>query len=209
MTINNFFNIKPQIKINLLRNEIIENLPKIKLSKKNLYIHIRSDDIFKYKKKYEHIQPPLCFYINVLNYFYFEKIYIISSDIGNPVISKLIKYSPNIIFKLNNLKKDISILINAYNLVSSTSSFFIGALQLNYNIRFLWDYNIYNLRIKNIVFHYDLYKFINRNIIIYRMEPSKRYRNIIFFWKNNRRQIKLITKEKCFNNFRIIHYKTD
>ena len=95
------------------------------------------------------------------------------------MINKLIKYSPNIIFKINNLKKDISILINAYNLVSSTSSFFTGALQLNYNIRFLWDYNIYSLRVKNVVFHYDLYKFINRNIIIYRMEPSIKYRNII------------------------------
>ena len=204
-----YYNIKPQVKINLMRNEIIRNLPNIKLSNKDLYIHIRSDDIFKYKRRYEHIQPPLCFYKSILNSFNFEKIYIISSDIGNPVIYKIINYYSNIIFKKGNLKNDISILINAYNLVSSTSSFFIGALQLNYNIRFLWDYNIYSLRLKNVVFHYDLYKITNRNIIIYRMEPSKKYKNIIFFWENNRRQIKLILKEKCFYNFRIIHYKTD
>ena len=95
------------------------------------------------------------------------------------MINKLTKFYSNIIFIKNNLKRDISILINAYNLVSSTSSFFISALQLNYNIRFLWDYNIYNLSLKNIVFHYDLYKFIKRNIIIYRMEPSKTYKNIL------------------------------
>ena len=206
---NKFYNIKPQIKINLIRNEIIGNLPNIKLSKKDLYIHIRSDDIFKYKIKSEHIQPPLCFYKRILNHFNFEKIIIISSDNGNLVINKLLKHYSNITFKIKNLKKDISILINAYNLVSSTSSFFIGALQLNYNIRFLWDYNIYTLGLKNMVFHYDLYKFINRNIIIYRMEPSKKYKNIIFFFNNIRRQIKLILKEQCINNFKIINYKTD
>lgn len=209
---NKYYNVKPEIKIDLIRNEIIRNLPNLKLSNKDLYIHIRSDDLFKYEKEFDnndHIQPPLCFYNNIINNFNFENVYIISSDKGNPVISKLIYYYSNIIFYINKLKYDISILINAYNLVSSTSSFFISALQLNYNIKFLWDYDIYELNLKDIVLHYDLYKFINRNFIIYRMEPSKLYKNIIFLWKNNRRQLKLLLKEKCNNNFRIIHYKTD
>lgn len=204
----NILNIKPQIRINLIRNEIVKNLPKIIIPKKDLYIHIRSDDIFREKKtfkSYRYIQPPLCFYKNILKNFKFKNIHIISSDKGNPIISKLISFKENIILKKNILKIDISILINAYNLVSSTSSFFIGALQLNYNIKYLWDYNIFNLNYKNIFFHYDLFKYPYRKFVLYRMEPSKNYKNIIFRWKNNKRQKKLMIKEKCYNNFQIIY----
>ena len=201
-------NIKPKIRINLLRNEIIKNLPRIKLSKKDLYIHIRSDDIFIRKKMFKsngYIQPPLCFYKNILNNFKFRNIRIISSDKGNPVISKLINFKKNLILKKLILKFDISILINAYNLVSSTSSFFISCLQLNYNIKYLWDYNIFNFQKKNVFLHYDLYKYPYRRFILYRMEPTKNYKNIIFRWKNNKRQIKLMIKENCYNNFHIIY----
>lgn len=207
-SLKNFFNIKPKIRINLLRNEIIKNLPKIKLSKKDLYIHIRSDDIFipkKMKKSNGYIQPPLCFYKNILNNFKFRNIHIISSDKGNPVITKLINFKEDIILKKHILKFDISILINAYNLVSSTSSFFISCIQLNYHINSLWDYNIYNFQKKNLFFHYDLYEYPYRRFILYRMEPTKNYKNFIFRWKNNKRQIKLMIKEKCYNNFQIIY----
>lgn len=205
----NFFIIKPEIRINLLRNEIIKNLPKIKLSKRDLYIHIRSDDIFRLEKIFksnEYIQPPLCFYKNIINNFKFQNIHIVSSDKGNPTISKLIKLKDNILFKKNSLKFDITILINAYNLVCSTSSFFFSNLQLNYNINYLWDYNICNIKIKNIFFHYDLFKLPFRRFTLYRMEPTKNYKNIIFRWKNNKKQIKLMIKEKCYNNFQIIYY---
>ena len=206
---DNIFNIKLELKILLLKEEIMKNIPKIKISKKNLYIHIRSDDIFKLKKKInkEYIQPPLCFYLNILKSFKFQNIYIISSDKGNPNINKLINYYPKILFKINNIKKDISILLNAYNLVGSVSSFFITILQLNYNINFLWDYNIYSLRFKNIAYHYDIYKYPNRRFIIYRMEPSSIYKNGMQTLKNNKRQIKLMIKDKCINNFSIILYK--
>lgn len=178
------------------------------LSKKDLYIHIRSEDIFQRKKIInEHIEPPLCFYRSILNNFNFQNIIIISSDNSNPIIKKLINYYPKIIFKKNTLPLDISYLINAYNMVSSVSSFFIGSLQLNYNIKFLWDYNSYHMRIKNLAFHYDLYSYPNRNIIIYRMEPSKIYKKVLYLWKNNKKQIKLMLKDKCLNNFSIILYK--
>jgi hypothetical protein len=206
----NIFSIKLEINIIFLRNEIIRNLPKVNLSDKDLFIHFRSGDIFQYKKIVnEHLEPPLCFYKNLLYYFKFNNIYIISLDKRNPVINKLINYYPNIIFNKNNLQYDISILLNAYNLVSSCSSFFTGVLQLNYNIKTLWEYNSYNMRAKNIAFHYDLYKYPYRNFTIYRMEPSKLYKNIIYFWKNNRRQNKLLIKDKCNSNFAIFFYKNN
>ena len=201
---NDFFMIKPEIKTNLLRNEIIRNLPKIKLSASDLYIHIRSDDIFKFKNiENQSTQPPLCFFYHILDNFKFLKIYIISSDEGNPVITKLIKNYP-ILFLKNNLDYDISTLINAFNIVGSSSSFFTGILQLNYNIKYLWDYNFFEMRIKNMIFHYDLYKYPQRNFIIYRMEPTKIYKKVLFNWKNNKKQRKLMLKDKCDNNFRII-----
>ena len=205
---DNIFNIKLEIKILSLKEEIMKNIPKIIISKKNLYIHIRSDDIFKPKQKFRfYIQPPLCFYLNILKYFEFQNIYIISSDKGNPNINKLINYYPNILFKINDIKKDISILLNAYNLVGSISSFFTSILQLNYNINFLWDYNIYDMRFKNFIFHYDIYKYPNKRFIIYRMERSNIYRNVMQKWTNSKRQIKLMIKDKCINNFSIILYK--
>jgi hypothetical protein len=207
---DNEFRISREINIIYLRNEIIRNLPKLILSNKDLYIHIRIGDLFQSKDiSNEHIQPPLCFYKNILYYFKFNKNYIISSDKGNPVINKLINYCPDIIFTKNNLQYDISVLLNAYNLVSSVSSFFTASLQLNYNIKNLWEYNSNDMRFKNIVFHYDLFKYPNKNFIIYRMEPSKLYKKILYYWENNRRQNKLMIKEKCYNNFAIYFYKNN
>lgn len=196
-----FFTIKPEIRINLLRLEIIKHLPKIITYENFLYIHLRSGDIFKkYIVNADYAQPPLCFYQNIINKYKFDKIYIISKDNMNPVINKLIKYYPDIIFKQNSIKEDISCLINAYNIVVSISSFLISIISLNINLKYLWDYNIYKFAQKIFHFHYDFYKFPYENFKILRMNPSKKYREIMFNWKNNRRQKKLMLKEKCNNH---------
>lgn len=110
---HSFFNIKPEIRIHLLRNEILKNLPIINSSNKDLYIHVRSGDIFKIKNYgYSYSQPPLCFYKNILKNFNFINIVLISSDNLNPIIKKLINQYPKIINKKNSIKMDISLLIN-------------------------------------------------------------------------------------------------
>ena len=60
--------IKPEIRIDLLKNEIKKNLPKIKINKTDLFIHIRSGDIFKYSPNinFNYAQPPLCFYQSIM-----------------------------------------------------------------------------------------------------------------------------------------------
>ena len=194
-----FFEIIPEIRIDLLRLEIIKNLPKIKTNDKFLYIHIRSGDIFKNPHIY-YAQPPLCFYQNIINNYEFDKVYIISFNSLNPVINKLINYYPNIIYKKNSIKIDISYLINSYNIVASVSSFLNTIISLNFNLKYLWDYNIYKYIEKYRHFHYDLYKYPNNNFKLLRMKPSFNYKKIMFIWKNNRRQIKLMIKEKCINN---------
>lgn len=86
-------------------------MPKIKLSGKDLYIHIRSNDIFNINPQFPYAQPPLCFYEKILSNFKYNRVYIIASDTSNPVILKLINKYHNVIYKVNNLKIDISLLI--------------------------------------------------------------------------------------------------
>jgi len=197
-------NIKPEIKIHLLRNEIMKNLIKIKTLKTHLYIHIRSGDIFRKTPNGHYAQPPLCFYQLILNQNKFKKIYLISENNKNPIISKLLNQYSNIIYRTNTLLIDMSYLISAYNIVASISSFLTSIIQLNNNLKLLWDYNIYHMSEKILHNHYDLFKYPNNNFIVYRMEPSFKYKNIMFKWKNNKKQRKLMIKEKCNGFFSII-----
>ena len=199
-----FFYIKPEIRINLIRNEIIRNLNKINLDKENLYIHIRSGDIFFYAHT-PYAQPPFCFYRKILNSHKFHHVYLIAQDKNNPIIDKILNEYTNVIYKQNGLKEDLSYLINAYNIVASISSFLISIIQLNYNLETLFDYNIYQLSEKILAYHYDLYQYPHDNFVNYRMEPSPNYNKTMFIWKNNKRQRNLMIKEKCINNFSIIN----
>ena len=182
-------------------------MPKIKISKDYLYIHLRGEDIFHNHINSRYAQPPLCFYHAILNNFLFKKIYLISIDKNNPVTKKLINFNSYIIYKKNSLKEDISYLINAYNIVASISSFLVSIIHLNINLKYLWDYNIYQIVDKVRHFHYDLYKTHNTNFTLYRMESSNNYKQIMYKWKNNKKQKKLMIKEKCKNFFSIINYK--
>ena len=77
--------IKPEIRIDILKTEILNNLPKIETKSNELYIHIRSGDIFhksKYHNKF-YSQPPLCFYEAIIHNFTFNNIFIISENISN------------------------------------------------------------------------------------------------------------------------------
>lgn len=197
------FYIKPEIRINLIRKEILRNLNKINVNKEDLYIHVRSGDIFFYPH-YPYSQPPFCFYRKILNNHKFNSVYLISQDKFNPVIPKILNEYNSVIYKQNGIKEDISYLINAYNIVASISSFLISILHLNYNLKTLFDYNIYRMSEKIFVYHYDLIKYPNNNFINYRMEPSPYYNKTMFIWKNNKKQRKLMIKEKCINNFRTI-----
>ena len=57
--------IKKTNKIDLLKNEIIKNLPKVQTLPNSLYIHIRSGDIFKGRGR-KYAQPPFCFYRKII-----------------------------------------------------------------------------------------------------------------------------------------------
>ena len=112
----NFTNFGKVNRFYILRKGIINNLPKVKINLDDLYIYIRGGDIFRHLNKSApyYTQPPLCFYKRVLNKFTFREISIISEDTSNPVIPILIKEYPYIKYNKNNIKLDISYLVNSY-----------------------------------------------------------------------------------------------
>ena len=196
---------KPEIRINILKSEIKRNLPEIKINESDLYIHIRGGDIFAYKAKgnINYAQPPLCFYIKVISKFKFRNIFILSMDNSNPIIKLLMIEYPQIILTHNSLEIDISILLNAFNLVGSMSSFLTSIIILNENLRNFFEYDNYSLSQKYLHLHHDIYKY-KINYSIYKIKPSTKYLKEMFPWKNSKEQRKLMINEKC-NDFIKIH----
>jgi hypothetical protein len=196
--------IKPEIRIDKLKNEIKKNLPKILINPEDLFIHIRSGDIFKYKANnaMNYAQPPLCFYQSILNNFKFRNIYILTIDKSNPIIDLLIGQYKQIILTNNQLSVDLAILLNAYNIAASISSFLTSIIIINDNLKILWEYDNYRLTEKYLHLHHDIYNY-SFNYSIYKMYPSQKYKNFMFPWINSKKQIDLMIKEKC-NNFKLI-----
>ena len=195
--------IKQKIRLNIIKNEIKKNIPKVNVKPNDLYIHIRSGNIFENELNPSYSQPPLCFYQKILKNFKFDNIYIISGNNNSPVIKKLLEEFPNIIFRNNSLELDFAYLSNAYNLVGSVSSFLITAIKFNDNLKNYWEYDIYRKSEKFLHLHHDIYKF-PRHFTIYKMNPSKNYKNEMFSWKKEEAQLKLMVHEKCLNSKFII-----
>ena len=196
---------KPEIRINILKSEIKRNLPEIKINESDLYIHIRGGDIFAYKAKgnINYAQPPLCFYIKVISKFKFRNIFILSMDNSNPIIKLLIREYPQIFLTHNSIEIDISLLLNAFNLIGSMSSFLTTIIILNENLRNFFEYDNYSLSQKYLHLHHDIYKY-KINYSIYKIKPSTKYLKEMFPWKNSKEQRKLMINEKC-NDFIKIH----
>ena len=196
--------IKPEFRVKFLKNEILNNLPKVQVDSNELFIYIRSGDIFKVDNYY-YAQPPLCFYENIINKFNnFSKIYIIAQDTINPVINKLIEEFPKIIFNINPLATDIAYLINAFNIVGAASTFINIIIRFNDNIKYYWEYNIEADIVKIINLHHSFYKF-PKNITYFRMEPSIKYIKEMSYWNHTEFQLNLMITENCTNNFTIIN----
>ena len=80
----------------------------------------------------------------------------------------------------------------------------ISILQLNYNLEYFWDFNMYKISEKINHFHFDFNKLPHNNFTVFRMEPSLSYKNKMFNWKHSKSQLKLMIKDKCINEFSII-----
>ena len=203
-----FFNLKIENRFNVIKSEILKNLPKVKVDPNDLYIHIRGGDIFSkdasspsYAPSYA--QPPLCFYTQIIEKNNFSKIHIISEDNLNPIINKLLTKYKNIIHQNNTLENDISYLVHAYNIVASISSFITSIIKLNDNLVKFWEYDIYQMEHKLYHMHHSLYEY-QRNYTIYRMEPSEKYKKEMYIWTRSDEQIKIMLNDTCPNKFKTI-----
>jgi len=90
----------------------------------DLVIHIRSGDIFnKDFALNSYIQPPMSFYIKIIQENTFKKIYILSENYNiNPIIPELLKQFNNIKFLSNDLYTDFLIMLNSNYFVNSNSA---------------------------------------------------------------------------------------
>ena len=165
---------------NVFRDEMLNNIPKYESHINDLYIHIRSGDIFNFiRLKNDYPQPPLCFYESIIDNFSFRKIYILSENDNNPVINILLKKYKNIQYLHGSLTQDISYIINAYNLVISCSTFSLGLSRLSKKLKMLIQYDIIPKH-DNIYFLIDENKkYDKNNFINIIMESDNNYKSKI------------------------------
>ena len=190
----------PQVRINLIKTEVLNNLPTVITKNNELYIHIRGGDIFLPSPHNMYSQPPLCFYEKIIINRFFDYIYIISMDRANIIVDTLIKKYQNIIHKKHSIEYDISLLCHAFNIVLSVSSFVFSAVKLNNNLENLWEYDIMRVSEKFLFLHHHISKFdIKYNI--YTMKPSNIYASKMFSWKGSSEQIKLMLEDSCPYDF--------
>ena len=192
--------VKPQVRIRYIRDELINNLPLVKTAPDELYIHIRGGDVFKKNPSTAYAQPPFCFYEKILDNNKYKNIYILSMDRRNVVLDALMNKYKNIIFNEHKYEYDISLLINAYNLVTSVSSFVISTIKLNDNLKDLWEYDINRLSEKFFFMHHHLYKF-DIKYKIHTMKSSDEYAQKMYIWRNTEEQLKLMLEDKCTYDF--------
>ena len=185
------------VRLNIIRDEVLNNIPQFVAKPDDLYIHIRSGNIFKNVINRYYAQPPLCFYKKIINENKYKNIYIISIGHENPVIDQLLKIYPEIKYNHGTLEEDISLIINAVNFIMSVSTFAMTLIWLNKNIKNLYIYELMN---------YFFLETINQelrnvNYTIYRMKPSKTYYKTMHEnWNKTSQQINLMLNENCINS---------
>ena len=173
-------------RLKIIRDEVLNNIPKYNTNINDLYIHIRSGDIFINRINHMYSQPPLCFYQKIINDNNYKDIYILSNGHENPVVDELIKLYPYIKYNQGSLVSDISLLINAYNFVMPISTFAYTLINLNNNLMKLYYYDLLQIPTKNV------------NYTIYKMNPSDKYKKIMERkWKKTKEQLELMINENC------------
>lgn len=178
-----------EIRLNIIKEEVLNNIPKFITRADELIINIRSGDIFINIINKNYAQPPLCFYQKIINENMFKKIYILSNGHENPVVDELLKLYPKIKFIHGPIVFDISVIIYAYNLVMPISTFPQTLIHLNINLKNLYIYEI------------SFYELPKGNYTLHKMIPSANYlEKMKRKWKNTEEQLNLMIGEKCLSD---------
>ena len=192
-------NHNPDDRVLTFASEVLKGIPHVNTSDDELYIHIRSGDIFSHNPCPYYGQPPLCFYESIIKKWGFKKIFILTDSAGNPVIEPLrVKYGAKMM--MIDLETTIGYILSARNLVVSFGTFVPALLRLipddpskrifRYSNRFWYCTDIW----KKMVY----------------LEPSKNYVDKILSvnWANTKEQREMMINEKCDDDWKISLYTT-
>lgn len=171
----NIIDVNTFININ---NINVNNMITSKKTTNNCLIHIRSGDIFNNCVDSGYTQPPLFYYLLILQRENFDNITLIAEDTINPVINALLKIYPNIKYKKQSLEEDIKEVLSANVIMSGIGSFIPSLLLLSNNIKKLYrpSYAIRN----HFNFNYDDVKILYVDL--------EEYINTMHPWKNTDEQ---------------------
>lgn len=155
------------------------------LGSNDLVIHIRGGDLFTNMNIDRtcpmYVVPPLSYYINIIENNNFDVIYLISEDLLNPCVNKLLELYPNIIFNIQLLKQDIELILSAPNIVVSYGTFVPQILTFSSKCKKCFFPSYFNSYINNV-------KSIPINL--------DNYRKLIYPWKNTKEKYDLILSYK-------------
>ena len=185
-----------ETRFKFIRDEVIRNIPKYISNESDLYINIRSGDIFRNRINHIYSQPPLCFYQKIINENKFSKIFILSNGHENPVIGKLLKLYPGARYIHGKVEFDISVILNAYNFVMPISTFPITLITLNNKLKNLYIYELLKFNTKNA--DYTVHKMIPSNLYIKVMQRK---------WKKSKKQLRLMINENCIKSEILKYFK--
>jgi len=191
---------KHKLFLHTVKDEILNNLPIYKANPDDLYLNIRSGDVFVNITHGSYSQPPLCFYQKIIQENKFQNIYLVSNGKENPLVDILINLYPNIQYKHGTPIEDMAVLANVYNLVLPVSSFPYAIIRFNDNLKILF---IYDIIINDILVYWyaEDYYFKKMKFTIYKMKPSYKYKKIMKGkWEKSKIQLDLMIKEECINN---------
>ena len=211
-TLNSIFYVNynnPENEINILKNEILKNLPNVNLNSKELFIYIKSGDIFINYNFLYYIQPPLCFYRKILYNFYshFTNITIISESNKNIIINKILSEFSNITFNIISYQNIIAYLSKAYNIVVGNCNLLYFTMRLNNNLKNIWVYESQNfINNKNINLEKGIQFSNSKNVLLYKMIASKDYQQAMMGQKKTFNKLYLMLNSNCKRNFTIIKY---
>ena len=178
-----------ETRFKFIRDEVIRNIPKYISNESDLYINIRSGDIFRNRINHMYSQPPLCFYQKIINENKFSKIFILSNGHENPGIGKLLKLYPGARYIHGKVEFDISVILNAYIFVMPISTFPITLITLNNKLKNLYIYELLKFNTKNA--DYTVHKMIPSNLYIKVMQRK---------WKKSKKQLRLMINENCIKS---------
>lgn len=125
----------------LFKNFLNSRYSNLNLNKDDLYIHIRSGDVFIKHPNPSLGQPPLNYYLDIINSRKWNKVHVIAENDNNPCIKELAKRG--YLFSKGSLHNDMSVLVNAVNLVVGPGSFGQAIVLLSKKLKTYYAYGYY------------------------------------------------------------------